>query len=231
MNEGVAICVDVDESRIDRRIAKRYLDVKARISTTHWPLRSRREMQEGLVHRSGRQRRGDLPCVARARCTDRHRHRPDLVARPLSYLPIGIELEDMKKMAEKDPAYFTEQAQESMASRSRRWSGSRQGRRGLRLRQLDPRRGPKAGYDRAFDFPGFVPAYIRPQFEEGSDRSAGPPFLATPRTSRPPTRPSSSCSRQRALAAMDHHGRRARGVRGLPARICWLGYGERTLPV
>ncbi len=58
---------------------------------------------------------------------------------PLSYLPLGIEFEDMKKMADKDAAYFTEQAQQSMAKTGRghgRFHGSRL--RGLRLRQLDP---------------------------------------------------------------------------------------------
>ena len=87
---------------------------------------------------------------------------------PLSYLPLGIEFEDMKKMSEKDPVYFTEQAQKSMAKQVAAMVGFLD--RGAEVFDYgnsirDEAR--KAGYDRAFDFPGFVPAYIRPQFEEG----------------------------------------------------------------
>ena len=86
---------------------------------------------------------------------------------PLSYLPSGVLFEDMKKMAEKDLVYFTEQARASMAKHVKAMVGSwtRVPRCSTTATRFATRRA--AGYDRAFDFPGFVPAYIRPQFEEG----------------------------------------------------------------
>ena len=87
---------------------------------------------------------------------------------PLSYLPIGIAFEDMKKMADKDPVYFTEQAQQSMAKHVEAMVGFMDdGAEVFDYGNSIRDEARKAGYDRAFDFPGFVPAYIRPQFEEG----------------------------------------------------------------
>ena len=116
MNEGVAICVDVDETRIDRRIAKRYLDVKATdlddaLAKAIEARDAKRPLSIGVVGNAAEVfpalLERDAPIDIVTDQTSAHD--------PLSYLPIGIDLEDMKKMAEKDPAYFTEQAQESMA--------------------------------------------------------------------------------------------------------------------
>ena len=169
MNEGVAICVDVDETRIDRRIAKRYLDVKATdlddaLARAIEARDAKRPLSIGVVGNAAEVfpalLERDAPIDIVTDQTSAHD--------PLSYLPIGIELEDMKKMAEKDPAYFTEQAQESMAKQVAAMVGFLD--KGAEVFDYgnsirDEAR--KAGYDRAFDFPGFVPAYIRPQFEEG----------------------------------------------------------------
>ena len=87
----------------------------------------------------------------------------------------------------------------------------------------------KAGYDRAFDFPGFVPAYIRPQFEEGLGPFRWAALSGDPeghRGHRP--RDPGAVPRQRPPAALDHAWPARRSpIEGLPARICWLGYGER----
>ena len=169
MNEGVAICVDVDETRIDRRIAKRYLDVKATdlddaLAKAIEARDAKRPLSIGVVGNAAEVfpalLERDAPIDIVTDQTSAHD--------PLSYLPIGIDLEDMKKMAEKDPAYFTEQAQESMAKQVAAMVGFLD--KGAEVFDYgnsirDEAR--KAGYDRAFDFPGFVPAYIRPQFEEG----------------------------------------------------------------
>ena len=230
MNEGVAICVDCDESRIDRRIAHRYLDTKAdepRRRAEDGGRSSR--CQAALVDRIGRQRRGGLPDLL-------ERDAPiDIVTDqtsahdPLSYLPLGIEFEDMKKMADKDPAYFTEQAQQSMAKQVKAMVGFMD--RGAEVFDYgnsirDEAR--KAGYDRAFDFPGFVPAYIRPQFEEGLG-----PF----RWAALSGDPKDIAATDRAILELfpdNEHLRRwitmaeeKVAFQGLPARICWLGYGER----
>ncbi|HNM86133.1 MAG TPA: urocanate hydratase, partial [Mycobacterium sp.] len=116
MNDGVAICVECDQTRITRRIEQRYLDVQA--ADVHDALakavearNAKRPLSIGLL--------GNAAEVV-----------PELLARqapidivtdqtsahdPLSYLPIGVAFEDMKKLAEKDPAWFTEQAEASMA--------------------------------------------------------------------------------------------------------------------
>ena len=87
MNDGVAICIDVDDSRIKRRIEHRYLDVQA--DSLEHAVRARRRgtrRPKALVHRGVGQRSRDVPRAARAGRADRHRHRPDLGARP-TFLP------------------------------------------------------------------------------------------------------------------------------------------------
>jgi urocanate hydratase len=230
MNEGVAICVDVDETRIDRRISKRYLDVKAAdlddaVAKAIEARDAKRPLSIGVVGNAAEifpallEREAPIDIVTDQ--TSAHD--------PLSYLPIGIEFEDMKKMSEKDPVYFTEQAQESMAKQVAAMVGFLD--RGAEVFDYgnsirDEAR--KAGYDRAFDFPGFVPAYIRPQFEEGLG-----PF----RWAALSGDPKDIVATDKAILELfpdNEHLRRwitMAGERvefeGLPARICWLGYGER----
>jgi len=230
MNEGVAICVDVDATRIDRRIAKRYLDVRAKDLDDALALAieardAKRALSIGVVGNAAEifpaLLERDAPIDIVTDQTSAHD--------PLSYLPIGIDLEDMKKMSEKDPVYFTEQAQESMAKQVAAMVGFLD--KGAEVFDYgnsirDEAR--KAGYDRAFDFPGFVPAYIRPQFEEGLG-----PF----RWAALSGDPKDIAATDRAILELfpdNEHLRRwitMAGERvefeGLPARICWLGYGER----
>ena len=232
MNDGVAICVDCDETRIDRRIEHRYLDTKA--SDIDDALRqaveardAKRPLSIGLLGNAAEV----LPEMLR-------RNAPiDIVTDqtsahdPLSYLPIGIDFDDMKKMAEKDPVYFTEQAQQSMAKHVAAMVGFKD--RGAEVFDYgnsirDEAR--KAGYDRAFDFPGFVPAYIRPQFEEGLG-----PF----RWAALSGDPKDIAATDRAILELFPDNKHLTrwiemagkmvAFQGLPARICWLGYGERHL--
>jgi urocanate hydratase len=232
MNEGVAICVDVDESRIDRRISKRYLDVKAKdlddaLAIAIEARDAKRALSIGVVGNAAEifpaLLERDAPIDIVTDQTSAHD--------PLSYLPIGIELEDMKKMAEKDPAYFTEQAQESMAKQVAAMVGFLD--KGAEVFDYgnsirDEAR--KAGYDRAFDFPGFVPAYIRPQFEEGlgpfrwAALSGDPKDIAATDKAILELFPDNAHLRRWITMA----GERVE-FEGLPARICWLGYGERHL--
>ena len=148
---------------------------------------------------------------------------------PLSYLPLGIEFEDMKKMADKDPVYFTEQAQFSMAKHVKAMVGFMD--RGAEVFDYgnsirDEAR--KAGYDRAFAFPGFVPAYIRPQFEEGLGPFRWAALSGDPKDI--------AATDQAILELFPDNAHLHRWItmagekvafEGLPARICWLGYGER----
>ncbi len=145
MNEGVAICVDCDVTRIDRRIEHRYLDTKAADIDDALRLAveardAKRPLSIGLLGNAAEVLpellRRDAPIDIVTDQTSAHD--------PLSYLPIGIDFDDMKKMADKDPVYFTEQAQ-AVDGQARRGDGRLHGprRRGVRLRQLHPRRGPK----------------------------------------------------------------------------------------
>ena len=230
MNEGVAICVDCDESRIDRRIAHRYLDTKAADIDEALALAveardARRPLSIGLVGNAAEVfpelLERDAPIDIVTDQTSAHD--------PLSYLPTGMLFEDMKKMAEKDPVYFTEQARDSMAKHVKAMVGFMD--KGAEVFDYgnsirDEAR--KAGYDRAFDFPGFVPAYIRPQFEEGLGPFRWAALSGDPKDIEATDRailelfPDNAHLRRWITMAEERVA-----YQGLPARICWLGYGER----
>ncbi|HET6740893.1 MAG TPA: urocanate hydratase [Kribbella sp.] len=230
MNDGVAICIDVDESRIQRRIEHRYLDVRA--SSVDEALRlaeeakkARKALSIGVL--------GNAATIV-----------PDLLERgapidvvtdqtsahdPLMYLPIGVEFEDWTTAREKDPAGFTERAQESMAKHVQAMvefqdAGAEVFDYGNSIR--DEAR--KAGYARAFEFPGFVPAYIRPLFCEGKG-----PFRWAALSGNPADIAKTDQAILDLFPDNEHLSRwiKLAGERvafqGLPARICWLGQGER----
>jgi len=149
---------------------------------------------------------------------------------PLSYLPEGVDVADWRDYAEAKPEEFTDRARESMARHVEAMvgfldAGAEVFDYGNSIRD-EARQG---GYQRAFDFPGFVPAYIRPLFCEGKG-----PF----RWAALSGDPADIAATDRAVLDLfpddDHLHRwiRAAGDRvafqGLPARICWLGYGERA---
>jgi urocanate hydratase len=230
MNEGVAICVDCDESRIDRRIAHRYLDTKAADIDEALALAveardAKRPLSIGLVGNAADVFPAlldrDAPIDIVTDQTSAHD--------PLSYLPTGMLFEDMKKMADKDPVYFTEQARESMATQVKAMVGFMD--KGVEVFDYgnsirDEAR--KAGYDRAFAFPGFVPAYIRPQFEEGLGPFRWAALSGDPKDIEATDRaildlfPDNDHLRRWITMAEERVA-----YQGLPARICWLGYGER----
>ena len=150
---------------------------------------------------------------------------------PLFYLPVGTAFEDWERERTEDPVGFTKRARESMAVHVRAMvefqdRGAEVFDYGNSIR--DEAR--KGGYDRAFEFPGFVPAYIRPLFCEGKG-----PF----RWAALSGDPADIAATDRAILELFPENERLRkwitmaGERvhyqGLPARICWLGYGERHL--
>ncbi|MEU4595491.1 urocanate hydratase [Nocardia sp. NPDC023988] len=230
MNDGVALCVDVDPARIDRRIAHGYLDTKADSLQQALDLAvaardERRPLSIGLVGNAAEVFPAllamDAPIDVVTDQTSAHD--------PLSYLPIGVALEDWHTMAEKDPGWFTTEAQASMAKHVEAMVGFMD--KGAEVFDYgnsirDEAR--KGGYDRAFAFPGFVPAYIRPLFEEGLG-----PF----RWAALSGDPADIAATDRAILELfpeNEHLKRwitmaGEKVKfeGLPARICWLGYGER----
>ncbi|MEU8386123.1 urocanate hydratase [Streptosporangium sp. NPDC048865] len=232
MNGGVVICVDCDPRSIDRRIEHRYLDVRAA------------DLDEALrLAYEARDRRRPLSIGVEGNAAEAV---PELLRRgaeidivtdqtsahdPLMYLPVGVAFEDMADEREKDPAGFTRRARESMAAHVEAMVGFQDA--GAEVFDYgNSIRGEAqlAGYTRAFDFPGFVPAYIRPLFSEGKGpfRWAALSGSASDiaRTDRailelfPDNEPLARWIR---MAGEKVH------FQGLPARICWLGYGERHL--
>ncbi|MCC3653539.1 MULTISPECIES: urocanate hydratase [Streptomyces] len=230
MNGGVAICVDCDPRAIERRIEHRYLDVRAD-SLEHAlrlavDARDRREpLSVGLLGNAAevlpRMLAESAPVDIVTDQTSAHD--------PLSYLPLGVDFDGMAAYAAEKPADFTLRARESMARHVEAMVGFQDA--GAEVFDYgNSIRGEAqlAGYERAFDFPGFVPAYIRPLFAEGKGpfrwaALSGDPrdIAATDRAVLDLFPENESLARWIRLA-----GERVR-FQGLPARICWLGYGER----
>ncbi len=230
MNDGVAICVECDPSRIARRIEHRYLDVEALDIDDALRLAveardARRPLSIGLLGNAADVLPRLLAMGAPIDIVTDQTSAHD----PLSYLPLGMAFDDMRDEADKDPAGFTLRAREAMATHVEAMVGFMD--RGAEVFDYgNSIRGEAklAGYTRAFDFPGFVPAYIRPLFCEGK----GPfrwaalsgdarDIAATDRAILDLFPENESLARWIKLA-----GERV-AFQGLPARICWLGYGER----
>jgi urocanate hydratase len=230
MNGGVAICIDVDPSRIARRLEHGYLDVQAdsvdhALDLAAEARTARQPLSIGVL--------GNAAAVV-----------PDLLARgaeidivtdqtsahdPLAYLPLGVAVEDWAE-ARKDPG-FAQRARESMAVHVEAMVGFQ--RRGAEVFDYGNNirtEAKTAGYADAFAFPGFVPAYIRPLFAEGKGpfrwaALSGDPadIAATDRAVLELFPENESLARWIKLAGEKVH------FQGLPARICWLGYGERDV--
>ena len=198
MNDGVAICVDVDDTRIQRRIEHRYLDVQRRLRRARgasWP--SRRATP------AGRCRIGVLGNAAEVFPPLLETDAPiDVVTDqtsahdPLSYLPVGVAVRRLARRRQARPGRL-HQGRAGLDGRARAGDGGvpGQGRRGLRLRQLDPRRGPQGRLRPRLRVPG-LRAGVHPAavLRGQGARSAGPRCPATRPTSPPPTGRSSSCS-------------------------------------
>ncbi len=232
MNEGVVICVECDQSRIQRRIDHRYLDVQASsleeaVEMAIAARDERRPLSIGVLGNAAEMLPALLEMDAPVDIVTDQTSAHD----PLFYLPVSTAFEDWERERTDDPVGFTKRAQESMAAHVRAMvefqdRGAEVFDYGNSIR--DEAR--KGGYDRAFEFPGFVPAYIRPLFCEGKG-----PF----RWAALSGDPADIAATDRAILELFPDNERLRkwitmaGERvqfqGLPARICWLGYGERHL--
>lgn len=232
LNGGVCLVVDVDPARLHRRVETRYLDVVAEsldegVELALAAKKERRALSVGVVGNSADVvpellRRGvEIDIVTDQ--TSAHD--------PLSYLPSGVALEDWASLAEQDPAGFTDRARESMARHVEAMVGFQDAGAevfdyGNSIRD-EARQG---GYGRAFDFPGFVPAYIRPLFAEGKG-----PFRWAALSGDPKDIAVTDKAVLDLFPDNDHLGRWIRAAQdrvayqGLPARICWLGHGERDV--
>ncbi|MGW8847238.1 urocanate hydratase [Streptomyces xiamenensis] len=230
MNDGVVICVDCDPRAIARRIEHGYLDVRAdsledAVRRAEEARDARRPLSIGVLGNAAQAVPRLLELGAPIDIVTDQTSAHD----PLAYLPVDTAFEDMADEARRDPAGFTRRARESMARHVAAMVGFQDA--GAEVFDYgNSIRGEAqlAGYERAFAFPGFVPAYIRPLFCEGKGpfrwaALSGDPrdIAATDRAVLDLFPENESLARWIKLA-----GERVR-FQGLPARICWLGYGER----
>ncbi|MGZ4429408.1 MAG: urocanate hydratase, partial [Nocardioidaceae bacterium] len=232
MNEGVAICIECDPSRISRRIEHKYLDVQAdslehAVELAVEARDARRPLSIGVLGNAAEMVPTLLAQSAPIDIVTDQTSAHD----PLYYLPVGVDFDDWAELREKDPAGLTERARASMAAHVQAmvefqdW-GAEVFDYGNSIR--DEAR--KGGYDRAFEFPGFVPAYIRPLFCQGKGpfrwaALSGDPadIAATDKAILELFPDNERLHRWITMAGERVH------FQGLPARICWLGYGERHL--
>lgn len=231
LNGGTVLIVDVDESRLRRRAGKRYLDVvetdlDTALEKVLTAKRERRALSVGLVGNCATVlpellRRG-VPADVVTDQTSAHD--------PLSYLPEGINVQDWHREAAADPEGFTKRAQASMARHVEAMVGFKDaGAEVFDYGNSIRDEARKGGYARAFEFPGFVPAYIRPLFCEGLG-----PFRWVALSGDPKDIEVTDAAIKDLFPENEHLHRwiDAAGkhveFEGLPARICWLGYGERA---
>ncbi|MEV5718007.1 urocanate hydratase [Amycolatopsis mediterranei] len=232
MNDGVALVIECDPQRAHRRVETRYLDEVAddlddAIARVTKAKQEKRPLSVGVVGNAAEVlpellRRGVEVDIVTDQ-TSAHD--------PLSYLPKGVSVDDWHDYAAKKPDEFTDRSRESMADHVDAMLGFLD--RGAEVFDYgNSLRGEAklGGCERAFDFPGFVPAYIRPLFCEGNGpfrwaALSGDPedIAATDRAMLELFPENESLARWIKLA-----GERV-AFQGLPARICWLGYGERHL--
>jgi urocanate hydratase len=233
MNGGVALCVEVDPHRIERRLETGYLDESYDDAD--------RAMTRALEAKDNRE------AVSIGLLGNAAEVFPDLLGRgvpidivtdqtsahdPLyGYIPAGYPLEDALRLREDDPDTYVKAARESMAAHCEAMVGfSRAGAETFDYGNNLRGEAMTAGYADAFSYPGFVAAYIRPLFCEGSGPfrwvalSGDPADIAvTDRAIATLFPENESLHRWLRMAAEKVH------FQGLPARICWLSYGERHL--
>ncbi|MDF9468077.1 urocanate hydratase [Bacillus sp. FSL K6-0273] len=232
MNGGVVIAIDVDKRSIDRRIEKRYCDkytesLEEALAITNEYKEKKEPISIGLLGNAAE----ILPELVNRNII------PDLVTDQTSahdplngYIPVGYTLEEAAKLREEDPERYVQLSKESMtkhveAMLAMQEKGAITFDYGNNIRQVAFDEGLK----NAFDFPGFVPAFIRPLFCEGKG-----PFRWVALSGDPEDIYKTDEVILREFADNEHlcnwirMARQQVEFQGLPSRICWLGYGERA---
>ncbi|HSM09659.1 MAG TPA: urocanate hydratase [Gemmatimonadota bacterium] len=231
MNGGVALVVEVDPARAERRKAHGYVDdltgdLDEAVALCEAARERRHALSVGLIGNAATV----LPALLERGFA------PDVVTDQTSahdvlmYVPEGCDVAEAERLRATDPDEYARRAMASMACHVEAMLGFMDAGaevfdygNNLRQRALD------AGVERAFDYPGFVPAYIRPLFCEGKG-----PFRWVALSGDP----EDIYATDRAVAELfpdDEHllrwlemARERVPFQGLPARICWLGYGARA---
>ncbi|MGD6900787.1 urocanate hydratase [Bacillus infantis] len=232
MNGGVCIGIEVDETRIDRRIETGYTDMKTdsledAISLAEQAKKEGKALSIGLVGNAAEilpkmLQRNFIPEVL----TDQTSAHDPLNG----YIPEGMELGEAEDLRAADPAEYVKRSKSSMAVHVRAMlelmnKGAITFDYGNNIRQV----AKDEGVENAFAFPGFVPAYIRPQFCEGKGPFRWAALSGDPediyKTDRAILR---EFSDNEHLCNWIRMAQEKIQFQGLPSRICWLGYGERA---
>ena len=232
MNEGVAIVVEVDEHRIQRRLETRYVDTMARTLDEALELAlkakaEKRPLSIGLLGNAADLfpefvKRGITPDIV----TDQTSAHDELNG----YVPAGISYEAALELRKTNPQKYIEMAYTSMAKHCQAMldlqkRGAEVFDYGNNLRA----QAEKAGVKNAFDYPGFVPAYIRPLFCEGKGPFRWVALSGDPEDIyRTDELIKELFPENKHLIRWIDMAHEKVKFQGLPARICWLGYGERA---
>ena len=230
MNDGVCLMIDIDPTRLKRRVETRYLDeiadnLEDAVRRCLDAKAARRALSVGLVGNTADVLPKLLAMDVEVDIVTDQTSAHD----PLYYIPAGMDFADAREYADNKPDEFTKLAQESMAKHVEAMVGFMD--KGAEVFDYgnsirDEAR--KGGFDRAFEFPGFIPAYIRPLFCEGKGPfrwaalSGDPKDIARTDKAVLDLFPENDHLRRWINMAQDRVA-----FQGLPARICWLGYGER----
>lgn len=232
MNKGVCLAVEVDEQRIDRRIETAYLDVKTTdldeaLQMAREAKQSGKPLSIGLLGNAAEVlpkmiEKGFIPDVV----TDQTSAHDPLNG----YIPEGFTLEEAEALRMENPSTYTALSKKSMANHVRAMLSMQQKGAvtfdyGNNIRQV----AKDEGVENAFDFPGFVPAYIRPLFCEGKGPFRWAALSGDPEDIR---KIDEAILREfkddKHLCEWIRMAQEKIKFQGLPARICWLGYGDRA---
>ena len=232
MNEGVALCVEVDPARIRRRLDTRYLDRATEdiAEAVRWVEEARAAGRAESIGLRGNAAEVLPELLARG-------FAPDIVTDQTSahdprdgYVPGGMTLDEALTLRASDPDTYVKRALESIAAHVEAWLGfQRRGAICFEYGNNIRAQAVKAGLERAFEIPGFVEEYMRPLFCEGKG-----PFRWAALSGDPAD---IAATDEAILTLFPNDERLGRWIRmaservafqGLPARICWLGYGERA---
>ena len=235
LNGGACLIIDVSEDRLRRRLGKRYLDdveldLDAAIAKVTAAKNEKRALSVGYVGNAAevfpellrRQKAGEIDIDIVTDQTSAHD--------PLSYLPVEYTIDQWDAEAQADPIGFTKKAQSAMAAHVEAMVGFQDiGAEVFDYGNSIRDEARQGGYARAFEFPGFVPAYIRPLFCEGLG-----PFRWVALSGDPEDIKVTDAALKELFPENEHLHRWLNAAQehvefeGLPARICWLGYGERA---
>jgi urocanate hydratase len=230
MNEGTCLIVDIDESRLRRRIETRYLDeiadnIDDGIERVVRYKAQNKAISVGLVGNAAtvfpELLKREVPFDIVTDQTSAHD--------PMYYIPEGIELDDAREYAESNPEDFTKRAQASMAKHVEAMVGFMEmGAEVFDYGNSIRDEARQGGYSNAFKFPGFIPAYIRPLFCEGKGPFRWVALSGDPKDIyRTDQAVLELFPENKHLRRWINLAQERVAFQGLPARICWLGYGER----